>query len=1533
METNSENKGHKATKRPKFITSTEPDPKDNIQYVEKEVTNTEGLTIQRFFTADGRHPYEKTKWVRKTLKIMGPDGKIKFERKDVECPAHWGETALKVTADKYMFGTREGSIEFEDSLKQTFNRIANFYAFKGWILGYFKTIEDAENLALELKDMLVFQKWAPNSPVWFNTGHWDQHYWGRPNLRSLFKNKGNTAYYARIIKDKITAIKAEHAYANPQASACFLTQMADSMESVDDMDGILQHVVTEGRIFGSGSGIGINLNMRSSFEPIAGKGRSSGPCNFNTGMDKFAGAIKSGGRTRRAARMTIMDSDHPDVFEFLKTKNTQENIAKIILREHNVITELKKIAKQKIIEGDPSEKIASSIVLAMPTPTDEIYSPHMDDILYGKTLSDQNSNHSISLVEDFWQAFENKINTATRWVTDPTHIQEIYDPNKLLQLMAESVYENGEPGVHNSDIINYYNPVKEHGRINTSNPCVTGDTLIATTNGWQPIENLVGTTPEIIATNNTIQKSTKVFPTGTKPVYLLTTKSGYQLKITEDHLVTTLEEGDIPVKNLTDKHTIQLQGAKFGTTEIDEDIAYLIGYALGNGCISNQKLTLSINKKDEKTTNKLLNIINNYKNNHKTNDNRQNKQHTIIDAKSSNHITISRAELTNILQKYSTLNKKSQNKQLTNEGLHLGQNSIREIITGYTDSDGTIANYGNKSKYISIESTSETILQQIQLLLLNFAIKSKIYRNRSTATTKILPNSKREPQEYPTKKLHSLRISKQSRIKFEHEFKLKNPEKKQKLQRLNQKTKTYKEPLTDKIKNITLIGEFPVFDLTEPVTSHFTANGILIHNCSEYLHLNDTSCNLASLNLYRFWDTNLERFDETAFIHAVQMAMVACDINIEAGGFPTPQIAIGTYKYRTTGIGYTNLGGLLMALGLPYDSNIGRYMAAQITNLLTAACWDMSLKLGRAMGSYPAYDETKKSLHEVIHVHAATTKLLNKLTQKAPEEIKQNLNEFIKKEIRIDKLPRTKNIGPHDIMEAFLRNFKNEEDISKHVIIEQTQNLQSATNKLWDYITNEIENGDAVFRNSFVSVIAPTGTISAPLGTYDEGTTSAEPDNGLVKYKQLSGGGSLVMFNTLALEGLKKLGYSKEQIQEAAFEVAGIRGLEALMPYEELINYLINTEATTDIAKIFKFVSNSTPLSVREFVNELKTKPFEDITNEEKLILNGREHMEKIPWLKDEHKTVFDCADSKGDGKRSISYTGHIHMLGALQPFLSGAISKTVNLPESASIDEIKECFIEARRAGVKCIAIFRNNSKANSVYYSDTPETRKMKAPYIWAKIVEDVEEKMKPIVIEASKPKQKRLPGRRSSQTIKFSIGGTLKGFVTIGIYPDGSCGEIFGRIGQVGNFASSMFEATCKNISALIQHGIHVKDIITENKGFAFEPSGFCYVGDDNDENRCEHIRSCASVIDLLAKILEWLFPAENDYKIIDLNNTGAIDFNEKLQEATKIQTNQPIVKIQNSGAAKICPSCLQPTYIQDGKCRVCTNCGFKEGGCGE
>ena len=2068
-----------------------------------------GLSITQKFSSPDEHPYDSVLWEKKNITIFDfAKNRPSFSRENVEVPSHWADNAIRITASKYLFGSNPEDPEYEDSLRHPFDRIANTYTVWGWKNGYFATLEDAKAFNWELKAMLVGQIWAPNSPVWFNLGHWEQYRWGRPDLRERMKGKGNRAFKAFRNGDDLDIQEFDNVYIRPQSSACFLTEIEDSMES------ILHHQIAEGRIFASGSGAGMNLsNMRSSYEPIAGRGRSSGPLSFDKGWDRMAGAIKSGGRclapwqkiytetgpmpvsqlaekgghfvclsydamagrimakpaqawmegiknvveiitdkgtfalsddhstrtadfqiieagklkpgmhlhagsvdmgsgylrvhlqngkkgkekfhrliardilgdkiagmhvhhidgdklnnrlenletitqnehnlkhsaalvaagthqfqlkkypklgsknpmhssapfwtsenatrykklqgkllkesgratamqqessaqrmlnklwetanaggdistfesyfrdrtrligridakkrlkadinkyfgsyegmleemsaknhtviavrklgpmetynvevkcpspddktaasghnfliwdnnnegitgsgifvlnSRRAARMCLLNSDHPDIFDWINLKNSQEEIAKVILREHNTHIELKKLAQEKLKSKNPAEQIAASFILALPLVNEKSYAGDMDGEIYGETISNQNANHSVSLKGDFWKAYYANGDYSTRWVTKPDKIHATFRAKELLEAMARSVYYNAEPGSHNSDFINLWNPVKSIGRITTSNPCCfTGETMVGTVDGPYSFKYLAeqGTDVQVYCQDPTTGRTHVRRMWGIEikrknvPITKVTFEDGSWVRCTHDERFLTLD----------------------GT------------YVQAEDCMPGQKLRpfLMQNPKEGPTVG--TTIIPNLP------DDQQHREVTKVEPD--------------------------------------GEEDVY---------DGTVDEFHN------------------------FAVLTSGHCEEKGC-------------------LHI---------------------------------------------------------------------GFFAHN-SEYFHLTGTSCNLSSLNAFRFLENgtiNIEKLSHGAFL-----AMICADLNIEECGFPIPEIAEGTYLYRSTGVGYGNLGGLLMALGIPYDSDEGRYIAGLLMSHLTASCWKASAMMGKEFGPYLKYEQTKNDLHEVLRLHQACHELLvempklngnrektdaaiaslmntfkplpvsdnltgadalkglvasfenkgewdqawlkiaeglvaadpwdglgdeslplrnsfvsllapggclvansmvltetglkrirrmgnptgekwqsigtqvqtdqgpklatkfflngkaetriirterlhemqgtgkhrakrlnwetlelewvrladactkdtlaiklggmfgnpqtvwlpklpalhcnNNEKTKVPEVLTEELAEFlglfcgdgslhsrgvriavtnedpdlmvyiselgkelfgVKGDIRpkqngnhsvsvvFNSTPlsnwfaaagfqkhsgtrdeRTKKpaipdavlesnnpkiygaflrglaeadgtfrigslptigthhrpfaqeimvmmcalgIAPtmddstksgfsgktlyrvslqnHDYLPAWrkLCGFISDRKIEKQntprtysfsrndlipihplwlkkakqatrnksrlacgirkgqvtkntareiIKLENGSELGRKLTALLDYIFDPVlENLDGGTQETFdlsvpenVTYIAngfvSHNTISAPLGIYDEGTTSAEPDYTLVKYKVLSGGGTITMFNSLALKGLKTLGYSEFQVKEAALEVAGINGLIIACngDVNSATKHLSTTVAEDQCGPVRNLFLN-TPLpaggSVTELVGSLAYGKPNDIPP---LLAEGASHMEFIPWLSEHHLPVFDCASTAKEGTRSIAPTGHIRMLGALQPFLSGSTSKTVNLPDTATEEDILHCFEDSHKMGVKCIALYRNGSKGVSVFSGDTPDSRKWKVENIWNETVKSVDKKMVDIVAKASLPKRHKLPGRRWSQIVKFEIASQtpMEGFLIVGIYPDGRCGEVFGRLGQGGSFGHGMFESFCKSFSGMLQWGVPLDKAISMFRATAFDPAGWTSVYDPDSENGKADIKSCRSVVDLMMQILAWMFPEERGNRIRSIESNQLVMDNASVTFESQEEEVEVKPKKVDFGAAEQCPSCSAMAYIQDGKCKRCRSCDYSGGGCG-
>lgn len=502
---------------------------------------------------------------------------------------------------------------------------------------------------------------------------------------------------------------------------------------------------------------------------------------------------------------------------------------------------------------------------------------------------------------------------------------------------------------------------------------------------------------------------------------------------------------------------------------------------------------------------------------------------------------------------------------------------------------------------------------------------------------------------------------------------------------------------------------------TNPETGRITAS----NPCSEYMSLDNSSCNLASLNLMKFRLSD-GTFDVDSFVRAVEFVITAMEISISFADFPTDAIGETTRDYRQLGIGYANLGALLMASGVGYDSPEGRAYAAAITSLMTGVAYRRSAEVAAVVGPYRGYERNRAAHLRVMKQHRDAADLLANATVGAIEP-----DEFVADGI----------VAPY----------------------EPASGIAGRATEEW---YNGIEIGSRYgWRNAQASVLAPTGTIGLMM---DCDTTGVEPDFSLVKFKKLVGGSSLEIVNQQVPEALTALGYQQETIE-----------------------------------------------AIEEYIAE-----------------HG--HVVGAPGLDPAHYLVFDCA--VGD-ERAISPNGHIHMMAAVQPFISGAISKTVNLPESATVEEIEGVYFDGWKLGLKAIAVYRNNCKVGQPL-SDSKNKSDSAAPGE-AAVVEKIVER----IVET--PVRRRLPKKRSAETVSFTVGGT-EGYLTNGLYEDGQPGEVFVKMSKQGSTLAGIMDAFSIAVSLGLQYGVPLEAYVAKFTNMRFEPSGMT---DDPD------IRMAQSILDYI------------------------------------------------------------------------------------
>jgi ribonucleoside-diphosphate reductase alpha chain len=852
-----------------------------------------GLTFKRLFTKAGVSPYDEVEWELRTASITDSKGNTIFEQRDVETPKDWSMTATNIVASKYLHGTL-GTDERETGVRALVSRVAETITKWGVDGGYFRTAEDAASFHDELVHLLVQQKMAFNSPVWFNVG-----------CDRIEPNADGSNWHWNFLKNQVEF--GPVGYTRPQCSACFINSVQDSLDS------ILTLAKTEGMLFKWGSGTGSNLSpLRSSNEQLSGGGTASGPLSFRRGFDAFAGDIKSGGKTRRAAKMVILNIDHPDIVEFIDCKAKEEAKAWALMQ-------------QGYDGSSPDAEAYSSIFF-------------------------QNANNSIRVTDDFMYAVVRDAEFSTKAVRNG-EVVKTYKARDLMKKISEATWQCGDPGMQYDTTVNRWHTSKNTARINASNPC------------------------------------------------------------------------------------------------------------------------------------------------------------------------------------------------------------------------------------------------------------------------------------------------------------------------------------------------------------------------SEYMFLDDSACNLASLNLMKFAPNGT--FDVAAYRHACAITITAQEILIDNAGYPTESIMKNSHDYRPLGLGYANLGALLMAAGLPYDSDAGRDYAACVTAIMCGEAYLQSSKIaeqGQPLapatsttqaveitgGACPGWYVNREPFLDVIRMHRASVNNINKNNLPSP--------------------------------------------------------LFEAAKATWDEALSHGEKHG--YRNSQVTVLAPTGTIGFMM---DCDTTGIEPDLALVKYKKLVGGGMIKIVNNTVPAALFKLGYTSDQANA-------------------IVSYV---DATGTI--------------------------------------------EGAPHIKEEHLAVFDCSFKPAKGTRSIHYLGHVKMMAATQPFISGAISKTVNLPKDATVDDIMEAYIQSWKLGLKAVAVYRDGSKGGqplSAKGTDAvTDKAKAKAAEVEAPNVSEDDSDAPPRAI------RHRLPDERLSVTHKFNIGGH-EGYITVGLYKNGMPGELFITMAKEGSTVSGLMDSFACSVSLSLQHGVPLKLFCEKFAHTRFEPSGWSH-----------------------------------------------------------------------------------------------------------
>ncbi|MBI4044264.1 MAG: vitamin B12-dependent ribonucleotide reductase [Candidatus Diapherotrites archaeon] len=1867
-----------------------------------------GLKIDRRFTKEGTNPLDEAEYEKRSSIIRNPDGSIVFELTGIEVPKSWSQVATDILSQKYFRKAgvpqldqngnpiigKDGKpvLGSEKSARQVIRRMAGCWRHWGEQYGYFASEKDAQAFEDEMAFMLIHQYGAPNSPQWFNTG-----------LNYAYGITGNAQghYYTDPVTGRVEMSK--DAYTRPTPHACFIQSIRDDLVNEG---GIFDLITKEARVFKYGSGTGTNFStLRAKGEHLSGGGKSSGLMSFLKVYDRAAGAIKSGGTTRRAAKMVILDIDHPDVEEFIDWKFLEEqkvaamvagskackehlnNIMKIAAEKQTTSVskspELKKAVQDASRQGIPMNYVQRVLLLAEQGKTKAdfpVFGTHYESEAY-ITVSGQNSNNSIRVQSEFMAAVENDEDWKLIYRTTGETAKTL-KAKDLWNRIAFAAWSSADPGVQYDTTINEWHTCPADGKINATNPCVTGDTLVFTKSGWKRIDSLVGKEAELITNldNMDIGITTGSFETGEKPVYKLETNCGYEVKLTADHKVFTANRGFIQAAELTKDDFVCLPSPSALEIKepIDKTFFQLVGAYLGDGCGSHGQIQLTMDKNLEE------NIVQKFSEYSSQNFSRKTYKTvgaTMQKTKTSAKLHLVAKDAVDKVSKFVDLSQKSHEKTISENIFSLSLGEQKYVLQGLFTCDGTVANYGEKSQYVALDSSSLELLRGAQILLLGFGIKSKLYKNRRAGKlTAMLPDGKGGMKEYNVKEMNSLRVSRSSRLLFEKLIGfMPESHKSTALAEVNRTISTYQDKPYDQVKSLEFIGMEKVYDLQEPLTHSFIANGISVHNCSEYVFLDDTACfapetriatkngilqikelyerqlagetifikteladekadhkqlafrpaqiiktgikevskiklstgqeirltsdhkvltsggwkqvqelqvgmddikmqtesspmdyskiteeefrfaqmlgwmtgdgffgekngfglvfgpqdvyaaqylqpvfnafvqensktnrncnisvqkkngvmqigskatnaisalielgvkpalatekrvpkciftapkalqaafigalfsadgtskfygddrwealsvhlasssrellkevqvllfdfgirsyigwstikgrknpqgqlrlygyeaykylktigfplakeketrvqeytkdgfkgniyagrrarvlsiepdgleevfdvaepvthsliaeglivhncNLASINLAKFLDEE-GNFDIPGYIHATRLWTITLEISVLMAQFPSETIAYKSHVFRTLGLGYANLGTVLMVSGIPYDSEKGRAIASALTSIMCGESYAASAEMAQKIESFPGYEKNSGHMLRVMRNH-------RRAAYNAKTEEYEGLT-----------------IKPVGINPT-----------------ECPPEMLEAARDSWNRAVSLGEKHG--YRNAQTTCIAPTGTIALVM---DCDTTGVEPDFAIVKFKKLAGGGYFKIVNQSVSRALGKLGYTSKQIRDIELYCKGRGTLEGCphVNADSLRKKGFTQERIemieSQLPNVFelKFAFNKWTLGAEfcedlGFTKEQIDDPDFDMLKEmgftKEQVESANEYVcgtmtiEGAPHLKEEHYPIFDCANKCGrKGKRFISSEGHIRMMAAVQPFISGAISKTINMPNHATVEDVKKAYERSYSLMLKAVALYRDGSKLSQPLntVSDGDELLELGTE-------DDFNEEFgqKELQQKVTQIVRRKLPNKRHGFVQEATVGGH-KVFIKTGEYDDGTLGEIFIDMYKEGAAYRSLLNCFAVAISKSLQYGVPLEEFVDSFTFTRFEPAGVV-TGHDK-------IKTANSILDYIFRALGYEYLGREDFvHIKDFDNnhdhqkpqTPAQVFQTSHKTQQKTQPKAPdatgdtkALEAKTQGyTGEQCGGCGSMRVKRNGSCTVCEDCGTTSG----
>ncbi len=1321
-----------------------------------------GLNIPRHFTASGVDPYEEVSWAPRSASIVNDHGEVVFEQKEVAVPSFWSQTATNVVVSKYFRGAL-GTPERENSVRQLVGRVVNTITDWGIKDGYFATSEDAENFRAELAHLMLMQKASFNSPVWFNVG-----------------------------------IELPR----PQCSACFILSVKDTMES------ILDWYKVEGMIFKYGSGAGINLSsIRSCEERLAGGGTASGPVSFMRAADASAGVIKSGGKcfkqgtlvatptgwkpieSLQSGEQVLTHRGPRPVADFMA--NGQKQCYRVRTHEgYEVeVTEGHKFAYWNMGDGrfetkpiecfEPGESLylllqpslsGSSIPLRTPAPHDPPNATTIEEMTFPGELTDEFA-YVLGLIygdgelrteypyrvrvafakDSAGQASAFRFKALCRKLfgeepivlgDEPGHQQIGFTRKRLVEFLVANGLAKGK--AHSLQFPQVLFQARPEIRAAFIAGFIDADGTYQKRGGWSisSIDRAFLLSLQRLLLTLGIPSKIKL-----NREQVGTWQRLYKLHVVGYTFVERLVRYITPHSAKAHFNFEPSDGADKGWGYRPSLFSVLAARA-ENG--SGRRLVdRRVGSSNETTGYGALAVLADHPD-------------AVVaeyaqELSNCVQVALEVVEPTEIAETYDI---EVEDTHLLSANGFYASNTRRAAKMLVLNADHPDIERFIQCKWLEEQKAWKLMDAGYDSSLGGEAYASVFFQNanNSVRATDAFMEAAAADRPWDLKTVHGDKTHRTTQAK-------------ELLKLIAEATWHCGDPGMQ-------------FDTTINRWNTCANSGRInaSNPCSEFMSIDNTSCNLASLNLMKFVDQE-GTFQISDLRSAVRTMTVAMDIIVDNASYPTPEITENAHLFRQLGLGYANLGALLMSLGLPYDSDAGRAYAATVTALLCAESYRTSAEMAEVLGPYEGFSRNKEPQLNVIRMHRDA--LVNVDDRLVPER------------------------------------------------------LFAAAAQTWDEVLRQ--GSDHGMRNSQAVVLAPTGTIGFMM---DCDTTGVEPDIALVKYKKLVDGGLMKIVNQTVSKALKRLGYDESQIRM-------------------IIDHL-----------------------------------------------NQHETIEGAPGLDPKHLDVFDCAFKPLKGTRFIHYMGHVRMMGAVQPFVSGAISKTVNVPAEATVDEIMKTYTESWRLGVKAIAIYRDGSKRVQPLTTakDKSGGKKVK------------EKQEAPIPGTApDKPQRHYLADERHAITHKFSIAGH-DGYVTVGLYDNGKPGEIFIVMSKEGTVISGLLDAFATAISLALQYGVPLEALVKKFSHMRFEPAGIT----SNPK-----IRFAQSILDYVFRWLALRFLPSKDHPsppvtVTDLAAKEA-DVTTPSKTAGTTSDAQPTRQaFQGEVDAPPCPDC-GAMMVRSGNCHKCFNCG--------